>query len=91
MLVGYIKFFFFTYVEQIGKNNYTFFFIGDTFISNTRLKLAKYRAKVKQHPEAGFLLFANFSLSSAMLSSKSNMRYSKKCAKNKCICFDKDC
>ena len=31
------------------------FFISNTFISNTRLKLAKNYAKAKQHPEAGLL------------------------------------
>ena len=53
------------------------------FINNTWLKLAKNQAKAKQHPEAELLLFENYSLASSMLSSKTNMRYSKKCAKNK--------
>ena len=42
----------------------------------------------KQQPETELLLFENYSLSSSMLSSKTNMRYSKKCTRNKCICFD---
>ena len=50
------------------------------------------RQKIKQnlskrHPEAEFLLFENHTLSSFMLS-KTNMRYSEKCAKNKLVCFN---
>ena len=52
---------------------------------NTKLKLAKNQAKAKQPPEAELLLFENYSLSSSMLSSKTNLRYSKKCAKNICV------
>ena len=59
------------------------------FISNTRLKLAKNQTKGKQHLEAELALFENYSLSSSMLSSKTNMRYSKKFAKNKFVCFNK--
>ena len=48
-------------------------------LSNTlKLSLAKNQAKAKQHTEAEFLLFENYSLSSSMLSSKTNIRYSKK-------------
>ena len=36
---------------------YTRFFIKNTFISKTRLKLAKNQANTKQHPEAELLLF----------------------------------
>ena len=64
------------------------FFISNNLISNTRLKLVKNQAKAKQHPEAERLLFENYSLSSFMLSFKTNMRYSKKCVKNKCVCFN---
>ena len=32
----------------------TLFFVGNTFINNTRLKFVKYLAKVKQHLEANF-------------------------------------
>ena len=35
------------------------FFISNTFISNTRLKLVKNQAKAKQHPEVELLLFEN--------------------------------
>ena len=49
------------------------------FISNAGSKLAKNRAKAKQHPEAELLLFVNHSLSSSTLSSNNNRRYSKKC------------
>ena len=38
------------------------FFISNTFINNTRLKLAKNQAKAKQHPEAELLLIENFHL-----------------------------
>ena len=47
------------------------------FTSNSRLKLAKNQAKVKQHHEAELLLFENYSLSAPTLSSKNNRRYSK--------------
>ena len=40
---------------------YTLFFINDSLISNTRLKLAKKQANAKQHPETEFLLFENYS------------------------------
>ena len=33
--------------------------MGNTFISNARLKLAKNQANAKQHLEADFLLFEN--------------------------------
>ena len=52
------------------------------FISNT-----KSQAKAKQHIEVEFLPFENYSLSTSLFSSKSNLRYSKKCAKSKCIRF----
>ena len=66
----------------------TLFFISDTFISNTRLKLGNYQAKAKQQLEPELLLFVNYLISSFMLPFKANMRYSKKCAKNKCVCFN---
>ena len=59
------------------------FFISNTFISNTRLKLAKNRAKAMQHAEAELLLSENYVISSSTLSSKDIRRYPKKCAKNK--------
>ena len=46
------------------------------------------RAKANHHPKAEFLLFKNYSLFLLILSSKTSMRCSKKCAENKCICFD---
>ena len=58
--------------------------IHAVFINNARLKLAKDQAKAKQLPEAELSLFENYSLSS----SKNNKKYSKKCAKNKCHCFN---
>ena len=63
--------------------------MSKTFISDARLKLAKNRAKAKQHPQAEFLLFKSYSLFSCTLSSKTNSRYSKKCTKNKFVCFNK--
>ena len=50
--------------------------------------MAKNQAKAKQHLEAELSLFENYSLSSFMLSSKTNMSYSKKYAKNKCVCVN---
>ena len=47
-------------------------------MSNARLKLAKNQVNAKQHPEAEFLLFENYSQFSSTLSSKSNSVYSKK-------------
>ena len=44
-------------------------------------KKKKKKAKAKKHPEADFLLFENYSLSSSMLSSKNNSRYYKKCTR----------
>ena len=63
-------------------------FISNTFIRNIRLKLAKYKANAKQHPEAELLLFENYSHSPSTLSSKTNMLHSKKGAKSKCVCFN---
>ena len=51
------------------------------------MKLAKNQGKAKQHPEAEPLLLRNYSLSSFMLSTKNNKRYSETCAKNKYVCF----
>ena len=45
-------------------------FISSTFISNTRLQLAKNQANTKQHLEVKLLLFENYSLSSSTLLSK---------------------
>ena len=68
--------------------SYAFFCISSTFISNTRLKLAKKNwAKAKQHPEAKLFLFEDYLLSSSTLSSKNNMVYSKKCAKKQVCLF----
>ena len=65
-------------------------FISNTFVSNTRLKLAKHWAKAKQHAEAELLLLKNYVFSSSTLSSKDNMRYSKKCAKNIHVYLNED-
>ena len=58
-----------------------FFKINYTFVSNTKLKLAKNQAKAKQHSEAELLLFKNYLLSSSMLSSNTNLTCSKPCQK----------
>ena len=44
--------------------------MSNTFISNTRLKLAKNQANVKQHLEAELLLFENYAHSSSTLLSE---------------------
>ena len=49
------------------------YFISNISVSNARLKLAKNSAKAKQHPEAEFSLFENYSLFSFTLSSKQNL------------------
>ena len=57
---------------------YTLYLKSNTFISNSRLKLAKNQANDKQHPEANLFLFENHAHSSSTLSSKNNWTYSKK-------------
>ena len=64
------------------------FFITNTFISNSRLKLAKNQARVKQYHKAELSLIESYSLSSFTLSSKNNSRYSKKCTKSKYVCLN---
>ena len=49
------------------------FFINNTFIRSTRLKLAKHQANAKQQHETELLLLKNYTLSSFMLSSKTNI------------------
>ena len=67
-------------------------FIRNTFVSNTRLKLAKKNnwAKAKQNAEAELLLLKYYVVSSSTLSSKDNRRYSKKCAKNIYVFLNED-
>ena len=60
------------------------FFISNTFITNTRLKLAKNQAKAKEHLEAELLLLGNYSVFLSTLSSKNNRTY-KKSAKKVCL------
>ena len=57
-----------------------------TFISNTRLKLAKNEAIDKQHPDTERLKFKNYLHSSSTLSTKNNRAFSKKKKKNG-VCF----
>ena len=54
------------------------FFISNSFISNSRLKLTKNQANAKQHPEAELLTYENYKHSSSTLSSNNNRTYSKK-------------
>ena len=70
------------------KDHTRFFFISNTYLSNARLILTKIQAISKKHPGAKLLLFENYSLCSFMLPSKNKRKYSKKCTKNKCICFN---
>ena len=51
--------------------------MGNVFISNTRLKSAKYQAKAKQNPEAEHLPLEKYSHSLSMLS-RNDREYSKK-------------
>ena len=48
---------------------HAFCLISNTFISNTRLKLAKNQANAKQHPEADLLTSKNYWHHSSTLSS----------------------
>ena len=50
--------------------------------------MAKNQRNAKQNSWAELLLFENYTLSSFMLSFKTSMRYSKKCAKNRWNCFN---
>ena len=63
--------------EVVKTGSTSFFFIGNTFIRNTTLKMTRNQEKVKQHPDAERLLFENDLLSLSTLSSKNNRRYSK--------------
>ena len=69
-------------MEKFSKN--TRLFYKRHFLSNPRLKLS-YQAKAKQHPEAELLVFENYSLPWSRLSSKTNLKYSKKCVQNEII------
>ena len=64
------------------------FFISNTFINNTKLKLVKNQTKAKEQPKKEPLLFQNYLLSSSTWSTKTNRVYSKKCANSKCVCFN---
>ena len=68
--------------------NYTLFFISNSFVSYVSPKLAKIQPNAKQHPEADSLLFENYLLATSTLSSKNNRTYSLKSKqKNKCVCI----
>ena len=66
----------------------TRFFITNPLISYSRLKFAKPQAKAKQHLQVGLVLLESYGLSSFTFSFKNNRRYSKKCVKNRCLCFN---
>ena len=64
------------------------FFSTQHFNKHLQAKIGKNQAKVKQHPEAELSIFENYSFSSSSLSTKNNRNHSKKCTKNKCVCFN---
>ena len=68
--------------DKIHLNDVHAFFISNSYVSNTRLKLAKNQANAKQHPETELLLFENYSHSSC----KNNKTYSRKLAKEQ-VCL----
>ena len=61
------------------------FFISNTFVSNTRQKSVKNRAKAKQHAEVELLLLVNYVVSSSTYHPKIVGDILKKCAKNKFV------
>ena len=63
-------------VENITQHKYTLFY-KQHFNKQHQAEIGKNQAKAKQ----------NYSFSSSMLSSKANLKYCKKCAKNKCDYF----
>ena len=72
--------------------HYKFFFISNTFISDTRLKLAKNWAKARQHPEAKLLVFElllTFSLLHPRYHPKIIGDILKIKQGNKCVCIHK--
>ena len=66
-----------SYTNAISRD-YTHFLISNTFISNTRLKLAKNQLNAKLNLEAELLLLEKYSYFSSSLSSKNNGPYSEK-------------
>ena len=58
---------------------HTFLCISNTFISNTRLKLAKNEAIAKHPPDAERLKFKNYLHSSSTVSTKNILREKKWC------------
>ena len=60
---------------------YLLIFVGNTFISNTSLKLVQNQVNAKQHSDTELLLFENYSYLSSTLSFKSNITYSNKIIK----------
>ena len=68
---------------QMFSMTFNTFFVGNTFITNARLELAKNQAKANQHPETELLIF-----DAKTLSCKNGWRYSKKYTKNKYLCLN---
>ena len=66
------------------------FFISNTFISNTSLKLAKSQADAKQHPEADLFLFENFSHLHSRYHPKIIVHILKSKQKKKYVCKNED-
>ena len=67
--------------------SYTLFY-KQHFYKQGQADIGKNQAKAKQDPEAELFLFENYSLSSSTLPSKNKKGYSRKCTKNKCVCFN---
>ena len=69
--------------------SYKLFLISNTFITNFWQKMAK-NSNAKQHHEAEFLLFENYSHTSSSLSFKNKRIYSKKYAKEQVYLYSWD-
>ena len=68
---------------RVNSMIYTLFY-KQHFYKQHQAEIRKKSSESYTNPEVELLLFENYSLSSSMLLSKTNMRYFKKCAKNKC-------
>ena len=65
---------------------HAFFLYKQHFYKQRQAEIGKNQAKAKQHPEAEFLLFENFSSSLSTLSSKTIGHILKNKQRNKCTC-----
>ena len=85
---GYLIYFYFKIFDRTKEANTRFLFYKQHFYKQCQAEIGKSQAKAKQQPETKLLLLENYSLSSSALSYKNNRRYSKKCTKNMCVCFN---